>query len=461
MDLSAVKQLIDSGTVEYVKIGSPDIEGVYRGKRVAAQHFLNSIAEGFAQCDVLFGWDIAENVLPNLTFSNWEHGFSDIVMKPDLATFALVPWEEHVASCVCELWTEGGEPVTISPRYVLNRVVERARAMGFETSAAAELEFRFFRETMVSLRDKDYGPNLQPLNPGFNCYSISQASADEQVLGRIARAMGEYGIVIEGYNREHGPGMYEMNLRYEDALASADKTMLFKAGVKEMCHQMGLTACFMAKWNDQEDGSSGHTHVSLWDRDRERNLFWDESAEGHMSLLMRQFLAGVLDKLPECMALYAPVINSYKRYVEGTWAPLNTTWGMDNRTCSLRIINAGKRAIRLENRVPGADANFYLVFAATLASGLSGIERQLELPERWQGNAYDTETVARAIEGGHIRPLARHLSAATDLLERSELVKDYLGEDFMEHFVATRRWEVKEYEKAVTNWERRRYLEQI
>jgi glutamine synthetase len=215
MELAEVKQLIDSGRVEYVKIGSPDIEGVYRGKRVAAQHFLHSLEEGFAQCDVLFGWDIAENVLPNLKFSNWEHGFSDIVMKPDLPTFALVPWEENVASCVCELWTEDGEPVTISPRSVLNRVVERARVMGFEPMAAAELEFRFFRETMVSLREKDYGPNLQPLNPGFNCYSISQASADDHLLGRIARAMRDYGIPIEGYNREHGPGMYEMNLRYD------------------------------------------------------------------------------------------------------------------------------------------------------------------------------------------------------------------------------------------------------
>src|SRR5947209_11536150 len=427
MDLAEVQHLVESGKVEYIKIGSPDIEGVYRGKRVAAKHFLNSIEDGFAQCDVLFGWDIAESVLPNLKFSNWEHGFSDIIMKPDLSTFALVPWEENVASCVCDLWTEHGDPVTISPRYVLNKVVERARAMGFETSAAAELEFRFFRETMMSLREKDFGPDLLPLSPGFNCYSISQASADESLLGRIARNMRDYGIEIEGYNREHGPGMYEMNIRYDNSVTAADKTMLFKAGVKEICHQMGLTASFMAKWNDQEDGSSGHSHVSLWDSERERNLFWDENAEGHMSMIMRQFLAGVLEKLPECMALYAPVINSYKRYVEGTWAPLNTTWGMDNRTCSIRIINNGKRAIRIENRVPGADANFYLVFAATLASGLYGIEHQLELPERLQGNAYDQETVTRAVERGHIRPLARNLSAATDLLEQSGLVKEYQG----------------------------------
>ena len=461
MDIAEIRSLVKDGKIEYVKIGAPDIEGVYRGKRVAASHFLNSLDDGFAQCDVLFGWDIAEIVLPNLKFSNWERGFSDIIMKPDLSTFAMVPWEENVASCICDLWTEHGEPVTIAPRYVLNNVVERARSMGFEPMAASELEFRFFRENQVSVREKDFGPNLTPLNPGFNCYAISQASADDHLLSRIARMMRDHGVEIEGYNREHGPGMYEMNIRYADAVTAGDRTMLFKTGVKEICHQMGLTASFMAKWNDQEDGSSGHSHVSLWDRDLEHNVFWDEGAEGHMSGTMRQFLAGVLQLMPEFMALYAPVINSYKRYVEGTWAPLNTTWGMDNRTCSVRVINVTRRAIRVENRVPGADANFYLVFAATLASGLYGIEHKLELPPRLDGNAYDPATVANALATGQIRALAHNLTTATDLLENSEIAREYLGPDFVEHFVATRRWEVKEYEKAVTNWDRRRYLELI
>lgn len=201
--------------------------------------------------------------------------------------------------------------------------------------------------------------------------------------------------------------------------------------------------------------------MSLWDRNMERNTFWDEGAEGHMSVTMRQFLAGILKKLPEFMVMYAPVINSYKRYIEGTWAPLNTTWGMDNRTCSVRIINNGRRAVRVENRVPGADANFYLVFSAMLASGLYGIEQQLELPDKLDGNAYDPVTVARAIASGQIAPLARNLTDATNLFESSDIAKDYLGSDFVEHFAATRRWEVKEYEKAVTNWDRRRYLELI
>ena len=461
MNITEIKQLVEQGKIEYVKVGAADIEGVYRGKRVAAKFFLDSLTDGFAQCDVLFGWDIAENVLPNLKFSNWERGFADIVMKPDLATFAPVPWEENVYSCICDLWSEHGERVTISPRYILNNLVERARSLGFAPMAASELEFRFFRENQVSLRDKDFGPNLTPLNPGMNCYAISQASADDQLLSRIARMMRDHGVEIEGYNREHGPGMYEMNIHYSGALAAADKTMLFKTGVKEICHQMDYTASFMAKWNDLEDGSSGHSHLSLWDSNLERNMFWDESAEGHMSTTMRQFLAGVLSKLPEFMVLYAPVINSYKRYIEGTWAPLNTTWGMDNRTCSVRIINNGKRAIRIENRVPGADANFYLVFSAMLASGLYGIERKLELPARLDGNAYDPATVTKAIEDGRIQPLARNLTNATDLFEKSEVAKEYLGADFVEHFAATRRWEVKEYEKAVTNWDRRRYLELI
>lgn len=461
MDIAEIKHLIHEGKIEYVKIGTPDIEGVYRGKRVAARHFLHSLEDGFAQCDVIFGWDIAENVLPNLRVSNWEHGFADVLLKPDLSTFQIVSWEEGIASCICDVWTEQGEPLTVSPRYVLNHLVERARALGYEPQAASELEFRFFRENMVSLRDKDYGPTLAPLNPGLNCYAISQASADDRLLRRIASSMNASGIEIEGYNREHGPGMYEMNLRYAGALTAADSTLLFKSGVKEICHQEGVTASFMAKWNDQEDGSSGHSHISLWDAALERNLFWDDGAEGHMSETMRYFLAGVLEKLPELMALYAPMINSYKRYVEGTWAPLNTTWGMENRTCSIRIINNGKRAIRVENRVPGADANFYLVFAALLASGLWGIEQKKELPARLEGNAYDAATIEQAIASGQIKTLARNLGAATDLLERSDFAREYLGEAFVEHFVATRRWEVKEYEKAVTNWERRRYLELV
>ncbi|GLV59032.1 glutamine synthetase [Dictyobacter sp. S3.2.2.5] len=461
MKLAEVKSLIEDGKIEYIKLGVPDIDGVFRGKRVTAPFFLDGLEDGFAQSDVLFGWDIAENVLPNLKVSNINRGFGDFVMIPDLDTFALVPWEDRVASCVCDLRAEHGDPINVSPRYVLKSLLERARGLGFSAMAASELEMRYFREDQVSLRNKDFGPDLTPINPGTNCYVISHATADDYLIGQIVRQMRTYGIEIEGYNREHGPGMYEINMHYSAALTAADRTMLFKNGVKEICHQKGFTPTFMAKWNADEDGSSGHSHISLWDMAGERNVFWDDEAEDHMSATMRYFLAGVLQKMPDMMALYAPTINSYKRYIEGTWTPLNTAWGMDNRTCAVRVINSGRKSIRLENRVPGADANFYLVFSAMLASGLYGIEHQLELPSRLDGNAYSQEKIEQALASGQMHPLARNLTTATDLFERSEVAREYLGADFVEHFATTRRWEVQEYEKAVTNWERRRYLELI
>ncbi len=461
MELAQIKKLIETDKIDYIKIAVPDIDGVLRGKRVAARFFLDSVSDGFAQSDVLFGWDIAENVLPGLKISNWERGFGDFVMIPDLDTFSMVPWEEKVASCLCNLKTEQGETVTVAPRYLLSKMVERARSLGFEPMAASELEMRFFRENQVSLREKDFGPGLTPLNPGTNCYVLSHASADDHLIGHIARMMRDYGVELEGYNREHGPGMYELNIRYSDVLRAADNSVLFKNGVKEICLQDDYMVTFMAKWHDQEDGSSGHSHMSLWDRALERNLFWDEKAENHMSLTMRHFLAGLLLKMPELTVLYAPVINSYKRYIEGTWAPLNTTWGMDNRTCAVRVINNGQRAIRVENRVPGADANFYLVFSAMLAAGLYGIEHQLELPARLTGNAYKSAQIKQDLDQSTLQTLPRNLTHATDLFERSEVAYEYLGSDFVEHFVTTRRWEVQEFEKAVTNWERRRYFELI
>jgi glutamine synthetase len=456
-----IKRQLEEGKIEYIKIGTPDIDGVLRGKRIAAPYFLSGLEHGFAQSAVLFGWDIAENVLPHFKEQAWQSVFGDFIMVPDLSTFLLVPWEDRVASCICDLQSEQGTPITVSPRYLLQKLVERARSMGFLPKAAAELEMRFFRETQVSLREKDFGPGLTPLNPGTNCYVISHATADEQLVGGIVRQMRQYGVDLEGYMREHGPGMYELNTRYSDVLYAADQTLLFKNGVKEICLQQGYTASFMAKWHDQEDGSSGHAHMSLWDLNNERNLFWDEHANGHMSAIMQHFLAGVLTLLPEFLVLYAPVINSYKRFIEGAWAPLNTTWGMDNRSCAVRVINNGQQAIRIENRVPGADANFYLVFAAMLASGLYGIEQRLELPMRIDGDAYDPARLKQAQQTGQVRYLARNLAAATDKFEMSAVAREYLGPDFVEHFVVTRRWEVCEYERAVTNWERRRYLELI
>jgi glutamine synthetase len=452
MDIDTVARLIEERGVETVKLGGPDMDGVYRGKRVLADHFLRHLdGEGFPQCDVIFGWDIQEQVIGDLPFSSWQTGFADILMRPDLSTFALVPWEEGVASVVCDFYTEHGELVEVSPRYVLRRVAERAAAAGIRSFSAAEIEVRFFRENQESIRAKGYS-GLQPLSPGLNCYSLHHASIDDPVIGRIRRQMTEYGVPLEAYNREHGEGMYEINLRYADSLAAADQTMLYKSGSREIAAQMGLIPTFMAKLSDDIDGCSGHVHQSLWDVDGQRNLCWDGEAPDRLSDTMRRYIGGLMATLAEFMPMYAGNVNSYKRFVEGTWAPTNATWGIDNRTVALRVINAEATSTRVENRVPGADLNPYLAFAATLAGGLHGIESGVDPPPATKGDAYAVKDAP---------PLPRTLAQAVEAFEKSALARSYFGDAFVDHFAAMRRWEIGRYDRAVTDWERRRYFEMV
>lgn len=463
MELAKVQSLIQEGKIEYITLGLPDTNGTFRRKQFAGHHFLNSLSDGLRLPNAIFCWDIAENWSYPFKVGNIDYLFGDSIMKPDLATFMEVPWEPYRATCIGDLWTKQDTPVTISARYVLRNLVEHAHSLGFEPMAASELEVRIFRENEVSLREKDFGPDLIPLHPLAKNYASSSPGMDDHLIHDMASLMHGYGMGIESYFSEHAPGMYELNTAYTDVLTAADRTILFKEGIKDIAQQKGLMASFMARWNEKEDGSSGHVHMSLWDRDRERNLFWDEDAEHHMSTTMRHFLAGILFALPDFMAIYAPVINSYKRYtshIPGA-APLCPTWGIDNRTCAVRVLNDRQHTIRLENRIPGADANFYLVFAAMLASGLEGIERKLELPAQWHGNARYNMAIAQALANGTICPLAHNLTLATERLEKSTVAREYLGADFIEYFVITRQREIQQYEQAVTNWERRRYLELI
>jgi glutamine synthetase len=451
MDRAEVARLIAGHGIETVKIGTPDLDGVYRGKRLVAQPFLDGLdGPGFAQCDVIFGWDIAEELITGipLAIGSADTGFADILLRPDLSTFRIVPWEPACAAVVCDAYDEHGQPVEQSPRTVLRRVAERARKLGFEPMMSAEFEFRIFREDQESLRAKNFTA-LRPLNPGYNCYSISHASIDDDVVGGLRRHMDAYGIEIEGYNREHGEGMYEMNLRYTASLEAADRAMLFKSGAKEILAQYGAVPTFMAKYSDQMDGCSGHIHQSLWSGGA--NAFWDAGAAHGMATALHAYLAGLLDTLPELFALYAPNVNSYRRYVAGSWAPTAATWGIENRTSALRVIAGSPGAARIENRAPGADVNAYLGFAACLAGGLSGIERGLAPPPPFAGDVYKSEG---------LRSLPRTLEAALDLFEASAIAREYLGDAFVDHYVAMRRWEVEKHRRAVTDWERRRYFEQ-
>lgn len=437
--------------IETVKVGTPDMDGVYRGKRVSTKTFLEGCdGQGFPQCDVLFGWDIAEELITlPMAIGTADGGFADVLLRPDLDTFRIVPWEPATAAVVCDVYDEHGVVVPTAPRGVLRRVTEQARALGFDAMFAAEFEFRIFREDQHSLRDKSF-TGLQPLNPGLNCYSISHASIDEHEVGAVRAHMNAYGIEIEGYNREHGEGMYEMNIRYAPAVEAADRAMLFKSGSKEILAHYGCVPTFMAKYSDAMDGCSGHLHQSLWSNGA--SAFWDERGDHGMSRVMRSYLAGLLDTLPELFALYAPNVNSYKRYVSGSWAPTVATWGMENRTAALRVIGGGPGAIRIENRTPGADVNAYLGFAACLAGGLSGIERGLEPPPAFAGDVYKAEGLAG------LPPTLEH---AIDRFEASAVARRYLGDAFVDHFVTMRRWEIERHRRAVTEWERRRYFEQV
>src|SRR3990170_4803668 len=326
-----------------------------------------------------------------------------------------------------------------------------AQDAGFRPVMAAELEVRFFREDQESLRAKNFA-GLRPLNPGLNCYSIHHASIDEPVIGRVAQCMNQYGIPVDAYNREHGAGMYEINLRHTDAVRAADQTMLYKSGTKEIAAQMGAVPTFMAKLADDVDGCGGHLHQSLWTAKGDDSVFWDEGGDHHISPALGRYIAGILATLPELMLMYAPNVNSYKRFVPRTWAPTSATWGIDNRTTALRIIASSPGAIRVENRVPGADLNPYLAFAASLAGGLHGIEKGLEPPPMTKGNAYQVSDAP---------PLPLSLPEALERFRDSALAREWFGAEFVEQYAAFRQWEVEKHRLAVTDWERRRYFEMV
>jgi glutamine synthetase len=466
MTLDEVKQLFATHKIEKVKVGGFDVDGILRGKYISLDKFWSAASGGLGFCDVIFGWDlhdvIYENV--NVTVSGWHTGFPDGMARVDLASFRVLPWEPDTAFFLVDFFQKDGSPLAVSPRQVLRRVVQRAEAMGYVPKASIEYEFFFFAEDPHSIRQKHYR-DLVPLSPGMFGYSFLRASVHSDLTHAILNAASAMGIDIEGFHTETGPGVYETAIRYNDALSAADQAALFKTMVKIIAQKHALVATFMAKWNGNLPGSSGHIHQSLADESSSKNLFhWAEpedqlsdlarafmpDAEKEMSELMRQYMAGQLALMREFAPMFLPTINSYKRTVPGAWAPTNVTWGIDNRTTALRAIPSGAKATRVEHRLPGADCNPYLALAASLASGLYGVEKQLELPPA-TSNAYATEAP----------PLPPSLEEAATLFRSSDAAREYFGADFVDHFSATRMWEVREFRRAVTDWELARYFEII
>jgi|SRR5579871_1340291 len=446
MTFEEIRALLEQHEIKRIKLGAYDVDGTLRGKYISRDKFDSAAQSGLGFCDVIFGWDIADVLYDNVQFTGWHTGYPDAHCRVALDTFRLIPWEPGTAFFLLDFVTRDGQALSIAPRQVLQRIVARAQELGYTPYFSAEYEFFFFRETPASLREKNFR-NLTPLTPGMFGYSILRASANSELVLKMFDQLPAFGCPLEGLHTETGPGVYEAAIAVDEAVAAADKAALFKTAVKEIASRQQLIPTFMAKWNPDLPGSSGHLHQSLWDREKHKNLF---HAPDGMSALMQHYIGGLVANMPEFAALICPTINSYKRTVPGAWAPVNATWGIDNRTTAIRAIPGGAKSTRIELRLAGADINPYLAMAASLAAGLDGIARKLTPPEPTV-NAYAGDTA----------PLPRTLAAATKLFRESATARLWLGDEFVDHYAATREWEVRQFEKAVTDWELARYFESV
>lgn len=447
--LARIQRELEARQVNKVKLGGFDIDGVFRGKYISLEKFMSAVEGGLGFCDVVFGWDIADVLYDNAKVTGWHTGYPDAHATIDLSSMRFLPWEPGTAAFILDFVNADGTPFPASPRQLLQKVTERAEAMGYLPKFSAEFEYFIFKETPESLRAKGF-KDLTPLSPGMFGYSWLRSSANQELVHAIIDGCRGFDVPIEGMHTETGPGVYECAIQYDDIRKSADKAALFKTAVKELCFRRGLTACFMAKSNANLPGCSGHLHQSLVGAKDGKNRFYDPSDAHGMSATMRHYLGGLVQLMPELSAIYWPTINSYKRSVENTWAPTTATWGIENRTTAIRVIPGGQKATRVEYRQTGADVNPYLGMAVTLAAGLWGIQNEVEPPAPVTGNGYLDKDAP---------PLPRNLRDAARLLDQSSVARQILGDDFVEHYVATREWEVRQYERAVTNWELERYLE--
>lgn len=455
-DTEIIARLREAGT-ETVILAGADTHGIMRGKRIPIEQLERVAKHGMAICDVFWVMHIDESDLVLRPddhrgyFPTEREGYPDIFGHPDLATARIVPWHHRTALILCDWRLHDGRPVPIAPRTVLQNVIDRARAMGFEPACAMELEFYLLRETSQSLLTR-HASDLTPLHPRPSTYGVAMGSQQEPIARIIREQMLTYGLPIEACNPETGPGQFEINLRYGPALKAADDAFLFKTGVKEIAAQHELMATFMAKPHTDWAGNSCHIHVSLADGDGA--AFFEPEAHQGISSTMRHFLGGTLAAMPELTALMAPTPNSYRRYTAYSWAGTTATWGVDNRSTGLRAVCEGAHGTRVEHRQAGGDVNPYLGAAAALAAGLHGIEHGIEPAERIDADVY-------AMAPDSVPQLPRNLDEALTLLEASDVARGWLGDDFVTHYVALKRAELDAQSRAVTDWEIARYLEAL
>ncbi|MBM3235489.1 glutamine synthetase [Candidatus Poribacteria bacterium] len=456
MDIEDIKNLFTERKINKVKVSGFDIDGILRGKYISLDKFFSAAEGGFGFCDVVFGWDSSDVLYDKSVITGWHTGYPDALAKIDLSTLRIVPWEPNTALFLVDFHKTDGSPLEVSPRQLLRNVIKKANEMGFQPFMSSEYEYFLFRETPHSLHEKGF-KNLTPLAPGMFGYSILRASTASELIHKVIDGMREYDVELEGFHTETGPGAYETAIKYDNALRAADKSALFKTGVKEIAARMEIVATFMAKISPNLSGCGGHLHQSLWDMEEKTNLFYDEADERKMSKIMKHYIAGQVETMPEFAVFSCPTVNSYKRIAPGTlaWAPTNASWGIENRTTGVRaIVGQSPKSTRIEYRLTGADANPYIAMAASLAAGLYGIENEINPGEPFNQNAYVTSA-------GKFRPMPRSLEEAIELLKQSNIARKYLGDEFVAHFIITREWEVRQFRKAVTDWELQRYFEII
>lgn len=439
-----------------MKLGLVDVDGVLRGKYISMDKFAGTLDSDPGFCDCILGWDVADQLYDNVSLTGWHTGFPDARFRLDAGSERRIPGEGTPFLLGDFLVADGAgaRRHPACPRGRLRSVLARAAEAGYRPRLGFEYEFFVFRETPQSLRSKGFR-DLEPLTPGNFGYSVLRASAEAELFTALMSYMEAFGVPIEGLHCETGPGVWEAALAAADGLEAADRASLFKTFTKVFFQQRELMATFMAKWSMAFPGQSGHLHVSLCGPEG-APLFHAASAEHGMADAQRHFLGGVQASMRELTALFAPTVNAYTRLVPGAWAPTAATWGVENRTCALRIIPGGPSSQRLEFRASGADANPYLVAAAVIAAGVQGIIDGVEPEAPVTGNAYDIQDrLPQALR------LPTHLREAATLLRGSRLARDWLGDAFVDHFCATREWEAREYERHVNDWQLARYFEII
>lgn len=452
LGLDQLKSMVGDGSVDTVLVAFADNQGRLVGKRVMGRYFLDVVSGGSIEaCNYLLAVDVDMTPLPGYETFNWEQGYGDFSAVPDLSTLRLVPWLERTALVLCDLVDEGDRsPIAVSPRAILQHQEARAAERGFTVKIGAELEFFLFKDSYAEAADKRYH-GLVPHSDVVEDYHILQTTRDEYVIRDIRNGLQAAGVPVEFSKGEAGRGQHEINLVYADATEMADRNTIYKNAAKEIADKHGRSLTFMAKYAMDAGGSSCHIHSSLWDRKGRRSAMWDDTAEEHLSGPFRHWLGGLVHCSRELTLLFAPTVNSYKRFQPDSWAPTAVAWGIDNRTCGLRVVGHGQ-GFRVESRIPGADVNSYLAFAGVIAAGLWGLEHELDPGAPFVGNAYADPDVEH---------IPSTLVEAIELFRHSEVARAALGDEVHHHVLNSAEQEWAAFNRAVTDWELGRNFEQL